>query len=354
MPAYAQQGDNSPILIVGYMHSGTTLLQQILGRHPDLFISGGETRFFMNLSTTARIYPDLDDDQTLRGYLEYLLKVIFTGYADVNFTSDVDYTPVRLQDYGISKADLDDLFQEAQANRSHTALYAITFDYLARKQGKKRWLDKLPGYVSQVERMMKVLPDSQIIELIRDPRDILASKKRRAASRGSYDPIWDSLAWKTAVRAGAEAQQKAPARYLRLRYEDLVSNPEEAARKVCTFLDMQFSVEMLSVGWINSTTVQGQQSASQIGTAAIGKWRRILPAAHAAACQRVTKNELQINNYDIESVSPSTYLALPFLAVRSGAEFFLRLYRKWRRGGPDLVRNVVKNYRMRLLRLIQS
>ena len=37
---------------------------------------------FISKSTTVRNYPDLDDDQTLRAYLEYLLKVIFAGFAN--------------------------------------------------------------------------------------------------------------------------------------------------------------------------------------------------------------------------------------------------------------------------------
>ncbi len=202
--------------------------------------------------------------------------------------------------------------------------------------------------------MSAVVPDAQVIELVRDPRDILASKKRRVSNGGSYDPIWDSLAWKTAVRAGAAASQKSPSTMIRIRYEDLVGAPDMTIQTICRFLNLHYDPQMLSVGWINSTTVAEQESGSQIGTNAIGKWKGILPPSHAAACQQLTKEDLVANQYEINSIAPRTYFALPFVLLRSGAEFFTRLYQKWRRGGPGLVLSVFSNYRIRLLNLIRS
>jgi hypothetical protein len=111
---------------------------------------------------------------------------------------------------------------------------------------------------------------------------------------------------------------------------------------------------MLSVGWINSTTVQEEKGKKRIGTDAVGKWRYLLPAADIAACQWVARKELAANGYKREPLSPFIYLALPVLLLRSAVEFFLRLYHKWRRGGVDLLRSVFNNYRLRFLRLINS
>ena len=354
MMSQDQQELGPPILVIAYMHSGTTLLQQILGRHPDIFVSGGETRFFATLPTTIRNFPDLEDDATLRAYIEYLLKVICTTHTRVNFASNENFGPVLLDDFNVSTADVDELFQQAQGNRSHTALYPLSFDFLARNNNKKRWLDKLAGYVSQFDEMSAVLPDAQAIELVRDPRDILASKKRRVADGWNYDPIWDSIAWKTAVRAGTSVQHNFPGRIIRIRYEDLVSKPEATVERICQFLNLQYDANMLSVGWINSTTAQAQDRGSQISTAAIGKWKGTLPMADTAACQRITRTEMEENSYAVESLSPMVYLTLPFLLIRSGAEFFQRLYTKWRRGGTGLVLSVFSNYRKRLLKLIRS
>ena len=37
---------HGPIFIVGYMHSGTSMLQHALGSHGQLFSTRGETKYF--------------------------------------------------------------------------------------------------------------------------------------------------------------------------------------------------------------------------------------------------------------------------------------------------------------------
>lgn len=345
---------DTPILVVGYMHSGTTLLQQIFGRHPDVLITGGETSFFVNFSTTVEKFPDLHEDRILYDYVEYLMKVICATYTKVNYTDSKAFEPVRLEDFDITPSDVDELFQIAQSNRSHRALYPIAFDFMTRKRNKRRWFDKLAGYVSQLDEMLAVVPNAQVIELVRDPRDILASKKRRAKDGWSYDPIWDSLAWMAAVRAGNVAQQNHPAQIIRVRYEDLVYDPEAAVKRICRFLNLQFDEDMLSVGWINSTTAEMVGNNAQISTAPVGKWVHQLPAADALVCQKIVNREMQQNGYAAESYKTKTYLMLPLLVIRSSIEFFYRLYTKWRLGGFSHVRSVFVNYRGRLQSLMRS
>jgi hypothetical protein len=101
------------IFIVGHIHSGTTLLQQIIGRNPSVFISGGETRYFSNLETIRKRYTNLDDDHVLRGYLTYLLRVINTGYARVNFKKNAEYQEVDLDEFNLGEDDIDALFELA-------------------------------------------------------------------------------------------------------------------------------------------------------------------------------------------------------------------------------------------------
>ena len=77
-----------PILVMGYMHSGTTLLQHMMGNHPSIFIAFEETSHFAYLENTKRQFPDLKNEQTLREYLYYLILVVYEGYQRVNFSMD--------------------------------------------------------------------------------------------------------------------------------------------------------------------------------------------------------------------------------------------------------------------------
>ena len=340
----------SPILIMAYIHSGTTLLSKMIGKSSDVFSVGGETRHFRNLVNTKAKYPDLDDDKVLREYLLYLASVICFGYASVNFRGVSDEPLLFGTGYEFDSSELDTLFANAKESRDYNDLYAITFDYLALKTGKKRWLDKLPGYFAQFDQIVDALPGARVIELVRDPRDILASKTKRLKKGGHYDPVWDTLGWKSDVNSGRLASAKHSGMVLRIRYEDLVSEPRETMGHICEFLDLVFDEEMLDVGWINSTSVEIQTKG--IGVGAVGKWRGHLSLRDVAICQRIAAQEMIENRYEFARVPSSVYVSFPLVFANSGLEFARRLRQKWNVGGTSYLVGVLSNYRTRLVKLM--
>lgn len=84
---YATAGSNSriPILVLGMMRSGTTLLEQILASHPDIG-AGGELMFWMQnarKTLNAEDAPHSDRlSQIIRSYLE-LLSMVAPGKSKV-------------------------------------------------------------------------------------------------------------------------------------------------------------------------------------------------------------------------------------------------------------------------------
>lgn len=344
------QPTGEPIIVLANMHSGTTLLQQILGRNPTIFVSGGETGHFSSLPITQKRFVDLNDDNTLREYLIYMVRVIYTGYATVNFIAPHLDSMSELSKFGITKKDIETLFQISEDSRDYNQIYVLVFNYLTGKAGKNRWLDKLPGYVSQFGQIRNAVPEAKFIELVRDPRDILVSKKKRVSRGGGYDPLWDSLAWKAAVKAGRIAYAQFPDQVLRVKYENLVSTPTEEVPRICEFLNLEFEDLMLGVGWINTTTGSAAGENQGISTAAIGKWVNQLPATDLAICQMVAKGEMGYAGYKVSKVSQIVYLKMPFLFIKSGFEFFSRLIDRWRQGGFKYFLNVLANYRLRLQR----
>ena len=335
-----------PIFVTGYMHSGTTLVQTVLGNNDKVFISGGETRHFSHLPIIKQKFPDLDDDQILHDYIIYLLQVICTGYARVNYLAE-DTNPMRLlTECGLSESDLQQLMAVARTNRDYATLLGDVYEYLTLKAGKERWLDKSPSYITILDKIFSNYPDACVIEMVRDPRDILASKLRRSKGQGNYDPVWDSLSWRAAVHAGDNARQQYPGKIMRVRYEDLVADPQSAARLLCEFLDLPFVDSMLSVNWIN-TSIEGLESQG-IGTGAMGKWRETLPASDVYICQQLTKREMVENNYPRERIPSAARLKSPIILGRSAGEFVSRLYKQWSVGGKTQLLNVFDGYRVRL------
>ena len=348
--------DNArPIFIVGYMHSGTTLLRKVIGHHPEVYSIRAETMFFDQLmhSLPGR-FRNLADDGVHEAYVRFLIKKTTFDWPPMT-AAEADMEPPQFQpDEALAAR----IVAETRGNRDYTAIFAHVFSAIAAAAGKTRWLEKTPSHIFHVDAILAALPQARIIEMVRDPRDVLASKKvrkqsdwagrygetvgaRMQLSRG-YDPLRDSLGWRAAVRAGNEAAQRHPGAILRLRYEDLVTAPEEQARRLCDFLGLTFAPDMLAVGWSN-TTAQGGSGQAGIDRRAVGKWAGKLSADVISLCQRINRAEMAGLGYALQAEPPGSRAKAPYWVARSGVDLVSHYYDLWRARGLDYVQGMARN-----------
>lgn len=356
----------TPIFVVGNVHSGTTMIQNVLMRDPSIYSGRGESRFFYHLPIIRRKFSDLTDEQTLRNYLTYLLKLFTISYGKVNFDS-TNGDIIALQDLGIPENAVDILCQQAGAKPGHSVLFALVATYVTHAAGKQRWLEKTPAHLFSIEQILRVLPDARFVELVRDPRAILASKKTRrtqewmaqssrrahADLKGGYDPMWDTLGWRSAIQVGNAAHKKYPQQILRIQYEQFVTAPQEETQRLCTFLGLTFDPALLDIAWTNSTG-NGFSNQQGIGAEAINRWRNRLPEGAINICQWLAKKEMNALGYEPIALPFSAHLQLLPMVGRSGVEFGQLLYRRWRLGGSAYLTNLFSNYRSRLRSLARS
>ena len=349
---------DSPIFVVGNVHSGTTLVRKVLTGHPAVFSGRGESGFFHHLPIIRQKFPRLDDDDTLRAYVIYLVKLVLLSYGKANFDSNRGDT-ITLESLDVTGAQVDEIFRAAQQQRDHRQLFVLVSDQLTHFAQKQRWLEKTPAHLFHINQILRVVPNAHIIELVRDPRGILASKKARRTSewmeksahrahtnlKGGFDPLWDTIGWRSAVQTGNQAQKKYADRILRIKYEDFVQNPDAHARAVCEFVGLDYDPAFLDVEWTNSTS--GQEGTSGIGVASVDKWRTRLTPAEIALCQWLAKSEMVQLGYTPLPTSLATALRLPFVLGQSSIELVNLLHRRWRLGGLSYLNNLMLNYRMR-------
>ncbi len=120
--------------------------------------------------------------------------------------------------------------------------------YLQRR-GKKRYCDKSLGTARYAELLTRVYPDAKFICLYRHPMDVIASGLEACPwglSGYGFDayiagtPGNSVLAmarfWTDNVRAILRAEELFPDRCYRVRYEDMVSDPEAIAAGIFEFL----------------------------------------------------------------------------------------------------------------------
>lgn len=177
------------IFIIGCPRSGTTLLRLALDSHPNIS-SGPETHFLVDLSKIMG---------------QHWKRIRLFGFDEAYWYNKI--------------ADFFDSFQ---------------MDY-ARKRGKVRWCEKTPLYTAHLGFINRLFPDAQFLHIIRNGLDVVASYRDRW---GYLSAMKAPRTWDKYIRmARAAAETILTDRYLELRYEELVSHPEDTLRRVLDHLN---------------------------------------------------------------------------------------------------------------------
>lgn len=349
----------TPIFVLGYMHSGTTLLLEILSKNTAIFASKGETRFYEFLPIIMQTFPDLNNQQTLQEFLIFTLRNILFG-------DQIIRKQLSTQDIGLPATDINLLIQRAQSRLEHGRLLPLVFEYLAERAGKTFWLEKTPTHIFCVDQIVKHVPSAYFVEIVRDVRAVLASKKVRRATvwtdrypaeqrsfknlEKAYDPLWDTLSWKSAIKAGIFAKHNYPTRVLRIRYEDLVTDQEDTILRMCEFLSLRFEPMMLDVRTKNTAYFE-ESDFTGISDKFLNRWQVVLNPSEINFPQLFSRKEMQANSYNnVPTPFLSKLISIAYL-LRSFSEFFLRLYRRYRLGGWQYLLSVVRNYLRRFIQL---
>lgn len=108
----------------------------------------------------------------------------------------------------------------------------------AAASGKAHFAEKTPRHLLNLDSIAAAVPGARFVMIVRDGRDVAASFLRRDGKAIAGARRW--LRENEILRA-AEARPDA----LRLRYEDLIVDPEGSLRTVCDFAGLPFDAAML-------------------------------------------------------------------------------------------------------------
>jgi hypothetical protein len=202
-----------PAFVLCTGRSGSTLVRFLLDAHPDLACPP-ETRLAWLCRQLAGTWSVLED------------------------------APIEAED-----ADKPSVFPGAVIEGLRASVNPMIASYLARR-GKKRFCDKSLGAAAHVDLLLQVWPEAKFICLYRHPMDVIASGIE-ASPWGLTGYGFDSYVsgsantvaalaryWADHTEAIAETEEEFGPTCLRLRYEDLVTDPEREAARLFGFLDV--------------------------------------------------------------------------------------------------------------------
>lgn len=305
----------SHIFVVGNSRSGTTLMGRILGRHPSVF-TFDELHFFEELWTPeaepVSIAPSDAEKLAAR-----LLNIQRNGY-------------LTQKDSQAFIEEASNIIKNLPDPVTPPAVYNAYINYEAHLHQKTIPCEQTPQNVFYIGEILKFFPEARVINMVRDPRDILLSQKRRwrraliaqnvSAKEGfryrmNYHPITISKLWNSAV--GAAAQFQNDSRVHTVHFEALLSEAEETVHKICEFLGISFDLSLLDVPQVGSSTEQDQPERKGINKTRSESWRKGgLTPTEIFLCQKITQNFMEKYGYKSESVNPNplglTYSVVSF------------------------------------------
>jgi hypothetical protein len=249
----------APIFVAGADRSGTTLMSAILGSHPAIAVPALGTNMWTFFHGQ---FGRLDTPENLEACLEAMVR----------------YKNVRQLD-----PDLDALRLAVRAGPpTYDRLFALVLDQFAERAGRRRWADKTSYVERYVGGILAARPDAQFIHMIRDPRDRFASAIRRWPS-GHGQLGGGTARWLYSVGlARANRRRLGPERYLLVRFESLLAEPEPTVRAICDFLGEPYETGMLDFTGIESFRARGGNSSfaneapGAISTQPIGRYASTL------------------------------------------------------------------------------
>lgn len=236
-----------PIFVLGMPRTGTTLLERILGGHPQVTLCG-----------------ELNDFR-----------------QQIKWTSD-HHCPGFIDSRGIERLAAIDFAELGRRYVDHVAW---------RVPDTRYFTDKNPGNWIITGLVLKALPQAKVIHLRRNPMDTCFSnlKELFAPKVYPYSYRLEDLAshYRNYTRLMAHWHHVAPGRILDVHYEDLVSDPEGEARRISAHCGLEFSPSQVDIE-ANATpvaTASAVQVRQPIHGRNVGGWKRY--AVQLASLERL-------------------------------------------------------------------
>jgi hypothetical protein len=272
-------GLDGPVFVCGAERSGTSLVYALLASHPHLSMVRRTNmwRWFYGK------FGDLDDPANLDEALTALSR--YKRLAPLN-------------------PDWDRIRRELEAGpRTYGRLFDLLHRHHAEDVGRPRWGDKSLHTEYFAAALFGEFPDARVIHMVRDPRDRYASIANRYDEPSKGIPSATGR-WLASVRAGEENLERFPDRYLLVRFEDLLEDPEAVTSRLCAFIGEPFEPEMMQMSGApeheTGNSSFGDIAPKSISTAPIGRYRTALGPTDVAFIQTVASRPMRRLGYSLD------------------------------------------------------
>jgi hypothetical protein len=261
----------TPVFVGGTGRSGTTVMGDLLGKHPDVRTSTPiEIKFLSNRSGLLDVVFGRDESQNKKKetvsifhYRTYRKRKLRENEKLANILAefedqvwhkwwDIDAPPPHGRGLisGVSRPNLEKLMSSLRRDLKINRIWAARrfmkrFIALQDEAGaEKYWVETTPMNIPTADKLLKLFPNALFITMVRDPRDVIASLLTK--NWGPTTPM-EGLTWiEKRLTDGHNALKEVPLKQkITIALEDLAINKrEETYRKLSNFLKISDSPAM--------------------------------------------------------------------------------------------------------------
>ncbi len=286
------------LFIGGAGHSGTTMLSKIFGNHENALKVHGETRVPDSLGLLSKEYLKLKDNKTKLSYLE---NATFYGVTFKKKTYQHQYRTDNSLINILSSEELTGDFCKDYYSLIKKALLDKNKDY---------FVEKTPSNVFHADEVFNLIPESKLLIIHRDVRDVVASLKKRYLNLlenpeiykhnlstkkldKDYNLIIDALMWNKAVLKSFKAlTEYGESKVKIISYENFVINPEEETKSICNWLNISYQPQMLELKARNSSDINVKKEKG-ISNSSVANFSKTLNPEEIAVIEKYAKTGLK-------------------------------------------------------------
>lgn len=231
--------ESSPVFIVGYPRSGTTMLEQMLDAHPD-FVS-------------------MDERAILQRCVEHVERCGLTYPDDLSRLS-----PQQVEDL--------------------RSIYWSEVSKVVTVAKKQRLVDKNPLNMLRLPMIIRLFPNARIILALRHPCDVVLSNYMQNFRSPAFMVLCSSLerlarSYVSSMRFWLHHEALLAPHVLHLRYEETVTDFPTQVKKIANYLNMEdshhlgdFAAHAVKKGYISTPSYA--QVTEGVNTRSISRWHR--------------------------------------------------------------------------------
>lgn len=298
---------NHPIFICGHPKAGTSLITALLDGHPALLTYPEETLFF------RRYLPAIQgqsEAERLRLAEELLIHIFEWNQTDPpdhqkDFPdrdySDIDFDAVKRT----LRAEVESRGTEPKAYLE-AAIFAFGMVSRLLTEESRWWVEKTPYNEFYADKIFDWWPVAKCIHIVRDLRDNFVSYQRKQPDWTAKVFAWN---WVRSVQAGLANQEKfGSERYLIIRFEDLLRDPDAITHHIADFLDLPWHEALLRPtragdSWRGNSMFDNRYRA--ISTDPIGRWKTYLNQYDLGILQAIARRMMAAMSYNLVQVPKS-------------------------------------------------